>query len=625
MHQLRLPLLLLLAASLACQLLPAQTSTVNYGASAADFPNPERGFYRYSETSASNYDPLDVPTLSAYRNLNTPSGANYSIYSSLVFRYFILDNFKTSPISQAFLDLMAADFAAARTAGVKLVVRFAYTIEPVPGGCSAGWVCPPYGDASKAQVLAHIAQLEAVLTTNKDVIAIVQMGFIGIWGENYYTDFFGDASVNGQGYLSSQNWTDRKDVLSALLDAVPTDRMVQVRYPQMKQKFLYGNAAGTNAASSPPITPGQAHNGSDIARIGIHNDCLLASADDFGTYANYDNPPVSDTANLKPYLANDSKYLAAGGETCFEFNPWNNCAASGGGAYGDTEIRRMHYSYLNADYNHDVNNDWTGVCMDDIKKKLGYRFVLQNGTYSTQAQPGQTVSIAISLTNEGYAAPFNPRGVELILRNAVTNQKWYALLPDDPRFWLGNGAAHSINRTLCIPANMPTGTYDLLLNLPAPEASIYSRSEFAIRLANLLPGGADGWEASTGYNKLGHSIAINNSAANAACAGQTVFELASSFQNACTPGLMVSGTPVPGGAYRSLGDLTSGNATVAAGTAVLFQSDPGVELGGNFTVELGGDFEARIEACPVNFGRAEPAEKAFVPKNENQPKNGGKE
>ena len=55
--------------------------------------------------------------------------------------------------------------------------------------------------------------------------------------------------------------------------------------------------------------------------------------------------------------------------------------------------------------------------MDDIKKNLGYRFVLIDGTYTDQAQPGQIISIDINLENKGYAAPFNPRPVEIILRN----------------------------------------------------------------------------------------------------------------------------------------------------------------------------------------------------------------
>ncbi|MGB0930603.1 MAG: hypothetical protein ACPGVB_07495 [Chitinophagales bacterium] len=36
----------------------------------------------------------------------------------------------------------------------------------------------------------------------------VQNGFIGVWGEQYYTDYFGDASDEGAGKLTNQNWQD---------------------------------------------------------------------------------------------------------------------------------------------------------------------------------------------------------------------------------------------------------------------------------------------------------------------------------------------------------------------------------------------------------------------------------
>ncbi len=505
---------------------PGQTTTINYLSNTDDFVNPERGFYRYSETKASSYSLLNAATIATYRSQHTPPTASYQIYSSLVFRYFILDDFVNSNISSTFLNNMQLDFNAARTAGVKLIPRFAYTID-VDDSCG-NWICPPYGDASKNWVLTHLGQLKSVLQANEDVLATIQMGFIGVWGENYYTDYFGDASMSPFKYTNA-NWQDRIDVLDSMLNVVPSNRMVQVRYPQKKQRTIYGINAPTNSA---PITVGQAHNGSDIARIGFHNDCLLASADDFGTYFDYGNDgsgSQSDTTNLKPYFDQDAEYVAVGGETCFEYNPYNDCAASHMDAYGDTELKRMNYSYLNSQYNNDVNNDWVGTCMDDILKELGYRFELQSGTYSDEAQPNQVITANISLKNLGYAAPFNPRGLELILRNTSTSTIWYAQLTDDPRFWLASASSYSINHTLCIPSGMPTGTYDVLLNLPDPQASIYSRSEFAIRLANKLPNSNDVWENSTGYNDLGHTLTINNTASNAACSGEITFTMTSTF------------------------------------------------------------------------------------------------
>ena len=46
--------------------------TVNYTAIATDFPNPERGFYRYSEVKASNFISLNIAELKSYRSWVLP-------------------------------------------------------------------------------------------------------------------------------------------------------------------------------------------------------------------------------------------------------------------------------------------------------------------------------------------------------------------------------------------------------------------------------------------------------------------------------------------------------------------------------------------------------------------------
>jgi hypothetical protein len=128
-----------------------------------------------------------------------------------------------------------------------------------------------------------------------------------------------------------------------------------------------------------------AFNQSYPSRIGFHNDCFLASADDYGTFNDYGNSANKrDTANvrMRTYFKADSRYTAVGGETCDDaFSPQNDCAPAG---YAEEEMRSMHYSYLNAGYNQDVINDWDSAgCMENIKRKLGYRFVLHKAVLPT--------------------------------------------------------------------------------------------------------------------------------------------------------------------------------------------------------------------------------------------------
>ncbi len=83
----------------------------------------------------------------------------------------------------------------------------------------------------------HLDQLQAILTKNKDVIAVVQMGLIGPWGEQFYSDHFGDLE---HGPVTDQHWIDRGEIISKLLEVVPESRMIQVRAPYYKLRFLDG-------------------------------------------------------------------------------------------------------------------------------------------------------------------------------------------------------------------------------------------------------------------------------------------------------------------------------------------------------------------------------------------------
>ena len=192
------------------------TTTATYTESTQDIVNPERGFFQYAEIHSGNYIPLDQSVLAGYRSAQSIPGATYSVSCSLVYVEYVLDSFLNSPISADFLSKFDHDCATARAAGVKLIPRFIYTNTTHTGTCPDQTTCPPYGDAPKSIVLNHISQLAPHLKSNEDVIAVMQLGFIGIWGENYYSDYFGDASDNGQGKLLDQNWQDRIDVLKAL-------------------------------------------------------------------------------------------------------------------------------------------------------------------------------------------------------------------------------------------------------------------------------------------------------------------------------------------------------------------------------------------------------------------------
>lgn len=480
----------------------AQNKTIVYHESQEDIINPERGFYIPIGTKASNFILLDVTQLTDYRNKPQILGkASYAVNVSLIYRGYELDTFKNQPLSQSFLKNLQKDFDAVRDAGLKMILRFAYTNTATTGNCNDEYkICPPYGDAPRNIVLNHIKQLKPLLQKNAAVIAVMQQGFIGIWGENYFTDYFGDASTNSTGKILDSSWLHRKELLKALLDALPKSRMVQVRTPQIKQKFVYGPSA---VLGSLPLSDIVAFNRSDKSRIGFHNDCFLSSPDDYGTYYDYGSssqPRQPANKLLRKYIEADTKFTAVGGETCDDmFSPQNDCAPAG---YAEDEMRRMHYSYLNAAYNTDVNNDWdSNGCLYNIKRKLGYRFVLQKSTFLQQVKKSDKFLVDFVIENTGYASPFNPRPVKIILRNLKTKKEFSATLKANLQFWFSG--IHHIKELIKLPAGITPGNYQLFLFFPDANDALSKQPEYSVQLAN-----TDMWEKATGYNKLQVAITV---------------------------------------------------------------------------------------------------------------------
>ncbi len=480
----------------------AQNKTVVYKKGHEDVLNPERGFYIPTGTKASNFVLLNAAQLKLYRSKPQQLGkACYAVTVSLIYRGYELDTFKNQPLSISFLQHLQKDFDAVREAGLKMILRFAYTNNAKGGNCTDEYkICPPYGDAPRNVVLNHIKQLKPLLQKNAHVIAVMQQGFIGIWGENYFTDYFGDASTNGVGKILDSSWLHRNELLQALLDALPKSRMVQVRTPQIKQKFVYGPTA---TVTSLPLKLTGAFNNSIASRIGFHNDCFLSTADDYGTYYDYGSsaqPRQPANEVLRKYIEADTKFTAVGGETCDDsFSPQNDCAPSG---YAEEEMRRMHYSYLNAAYNTDVNNDWdSSGCLYNIKRKLGYRLVLQKAILPAQLKRTDQLAISFTLENLGYASLYNPRPVKIILRNTKTKKEFTVTLKANPQFWFSG--VHQIKENLQLPKNITAGSYQLYLYLPDANVVLAGRAEYCVQLCN-----ENMWEAATGYNKLQHIIKV---------------------------------------------------------------------------------------------------------------------
>ncbi|MFC6876400.1 DUF4832 domain-containing protein [Flavobacterium myungsuense] len=441
----------------------AQTTNVTYKTSTLNFSNPERGFYKHTSAGTGTYKALTQTTITNYRVLNN---------ISLIYRAFPLNDFIDTPISESYLANMQSDFDKIRKAGIKCFIRFTYSDDQDV----------PKRDATKEMMLTHIKQIKPLLQANEDVISLMQAGFIGAWGEWYYTS---QADFGGEGYdglkATTTNINNRKEIVEALLDALPASRMLQVRTPTFKQGLYSKNA----------LTTTQAFSETSLARIGHHNDCFLASSSDYGTY--------NDVTTQYPYLAQDTKFVPMGGETCTLNSPRTDCATA------LSEMKKFHWSFLNLDYYPGVIDGFeANNCFTDVQKELGYRFQLTTATFPKSQLLKDKLPITLKIINSGFAAPFNERKAYLVLKNLATNQVFSILMASDPRTWLGPTEL-TINENLTLPTNLTTGNYKLYLHLPDNMPTLANRSEYAIRFAN-----DNIWDATTGYNDLNYTINVTD-------------------------------------------------------------------------------------------------------------------
>jgi hypothetical protein len=421
---------------------PPSGKIISYQSSSENFLNPERGFY------------LSVP-ITQETDL---SWVKPQHRVTVVHSYVRLDAYRTSLVPQSYIAQVTRGLEAARRAGLKVVLRFAYNF-----GFEA--------DAPLEWVLRHIEQFQPVLRDYKDVILVLQAGFIGAWGEWH-------ASTNGLTSL-----TNKRTILNALLTATPSDRMVQLRYPG-DLMALYPTPLDSNTGFS----------GSNQARVGHHNDCFLSGPDDTGTYH-----PIGQKSAMQSYLERMSEFTGVGGETC-QVNSGQqrtDCPTA------LAEMRRFRWSYLNLTFYRPAIDRWRAEgCFDEIARKLGYRFRLVRAVVPEQVGRSGRLQMSLEIANDGFATPFNPRPVQLVLRARGTQAVYTVAVSSDPRRWRA-GQTTTIGIDVALPTSLPAGEYDLLLHLPDAASGLSSRPEYAIRLAN-----QNTWEASTGYNNLQTTLKV---------------------------------------------------------------------------------------------------------------------
>ncbi len=428
------------------------TLVTDYELDDSVFANPERGFYIY--TDLHQLDP-DIGRRREEGHTLIWGRINMEDYRDIAF------------LPESFLAAIENGFVIARDQGMKVIVRGSYGFKGPDGDYTS------YQDPAKDHIKKHIEQLAPIFAANADVIALFEAGFIGPWGEWHTTKI-------------AEDYDQGREMLFHILDHTPTDRLVLVRYPYLKQQIF------KEAGGFAMVDAGNAHSGERVARVGHHNDCFLASSTDFGTYERGEMTRAEEVA----YLAGETLYTAFGGETC-QMHELNDCRRA------LSELVTLKGSYLNSGYHPEVLDKWVAQgCFDEVSQRLGARFVLTESRIVAMGGHTGQLAVAVELENWGFAALYNARDVEIVLENEASGAVLAFAVDADPRQWKP-GQAQVVNTTLVLPEDLAPGVYTAHLHLPDPSPRLRDDPRYAVRVAN-----SGVWDGERGYNKLASGIVV---------------------------------------------------------------------------------------------------------------------
>lgn len=389
---------------------------IDFPASDASLTNPERGFWKFAADDFLKVDPGELVSIRSQG-------------LSLAYAIVRLDDYRDTPLPQTVLDALQHSFDLTRQAGLKVILRFSYNYPQTSSEYEGA------KDASLPVVLDHIAQLGPVIAANADVIAVMQAGFIGAWGE---------AHTSSNGLDSPAAKAAIRDALAA---AIPAPLQIQWRYP-------------ADLLAWPPAAR---------IRFGLHNDCFLSSDTDVGTYSE----DADTRTRQRAQVATLTETTFFSGETC-DAQPTEikiDCADA------LAESATFHLSALGLDYYRVFHEAWMQQgCYPQITNQMGYRLRLVSANIDAAV-------IRVTLTNDGWARALQPRP----LRVGVPGSPGVALGP----LTLDQiGAGQTVTLVAELPMPLPER---LCLTAPDTSPHLAPDPRYAIRPANGDASGM-GWD-----------------------------------------------------------------------------------------------------------------------------------
>lgn len=354
--------------------LPLSYEAVRYTETAAELPNPWRGFYEIYGYTLSDGE-LQQELQPGIQEQKTKG-------CRLVQLQINLKNYSDKSISAHALSQLDEILCAWSEAGFQIILRFLYDWD---GNANA---TEPY---ELSIIAEHMRQTASVYNRYDAQILTLQGLYTGNFGEMHHSRF------QSPGDLSTL-----ADTLAA--EAAP-DIYLAVRTPRQ-----WRSIAGKSSKAW-------------TERLGLFNDGMLGSSTDTGTYES-----GSARAQEIAFQHTLCETVPNGGEVILD-NPYND------GEAAVKDLTAMRISYLNSAYDPDVLTKWQNeVCRGDgpyngrsiyeyIRDHLGYRYVIRDSAVRFFGLKDDTAWLTLSLENTGFAPSYRPFHISLTLKNPESGER----------------------------------------------------------------------------------------------------------------------------------------------------------------------------------------------------------
>lgn len=420
---------------------------VSFSETSDQLNNPNRGFYYIYGFRITDKESIDYDKVVSEKMIRSQE-------QSIAMVQINLQEYATGEISEKGLHDIEAIFSALKTQNKQYLIRFLYD-----------W------DGNNLQVepkdvniiTTHMQQLSGILHDYKDIIFVHQGIFIGNWGE-----------MNGTVHLEHM-----KLLAQTLRKSLHEDTFMAVRMPAQWRKIT--------ETASPQIDD---WNDDSIAhKLSLFNDGIMGNYGDYGTYGTQSRSEVGDFThwNREEELAFQEilcRYVPNGGEVIVdnEYNDFENALKN---------LRTMHITYLNYDYDRNVLQKWENEIINDgsvyqgmdgltyIDRHLGYRLLIDNVSMNYNYM-GDSLSLCINMKNVGFAPIYKDTTMHISLVNEDTGETYSYLVEGNLSKLSGGNESEillGIEKEIVLLGYAP-GTYKLFFSI------IDADSAMPILLAN---------------------------------------------------------------------------------------------------------------------------------------------